>query len=174
MTSDTESMTSKDLCERKESEPATSKIASPVTRRKIRMKKYSKTKSKPTFLSAEEYQRYHPHKFEDFINLLGPTLTEICKMKLARGRKKNTRYTPHQIYIGCEIYAHTDAKTYEYLSNILPLPSLSTTKRILRRKGLYQKTCDKITPAKLPSCIDDQIDDSVPEDIISRPVDSNF
>ena len=107
-------------------------------RRKERERK-AKAKS-PRFQTEKEHRKFLVERFErDFEPLLGPVITELCKMQLRKNKLKKVLYTPRQMDIAIDIMRHCSQKAYIYLTTILPLPSFITVLRVMnKRKGIVK------------------------------------
>ena len=65
---------------------------------------------------------------EDYKPILGPVITELCKMQIKRTKLRTVRYSPLLMDIAVDLMRHCTQKVYNYLTTILPLPSFSTVR----------------------------------------------
>jgi len=94
---------------------------------RIRNRKFNKSKKR-------QYKRFSIDTFtKDYGDLLGPYLTELCKMQLLRRKQKSPRYTPFQKWIATNILVSTSISGYRLLSTMFALPSSTTIIRSLRK-----------------------------------------
>lgn len=80
-----------------------------------------------------KYRRFNATRFLDEAGEhLNRYLTEFCKMELMKKRKKQVQYPYFQKWLSANIYMSTSTSGYELMRKLLPLPSISTVKRLIR------------------------------------------
>ena len=88
----------------------------------------------PTRNLKKRYKRLSVPQFErSYIDLLGKSLTELCKMKLMGRVLKRQNYSPYQKFLATNLLVSGGKSGYRMLRNILTLPCTSTVLRSLER-----------------------------------------
>ena len=89
-------------------------------------------------LKKRKYSRVNIDKFEEeYGELLGPYVSQICKMQLLKHKLKTMRYTKKQIWIGAYMLIGSTILGYKVLRQMMHLPSFSTIRRYLENFHTY-------------------------------------
>ena len=126
-------------------------------KKKLREKQRKKRLVAARFKTDREHRKFLIERFDkDFKPILGPVITELCKMQIKRKNSRKVLFTPLQMDIAVDIKRHCTPKAYNYLTTILPLPSFPTVMRAMSRRDVATAEAEKNRSCEL----DDQLDPS--------------
>ena len=137
--------------------PSSANLPVRIERHRTKRLRNATTREKNRKRGAISYKRFNVDKFSDeHGEILGPYLTEMCRMKFLSQKMKRMRYTPYQIWFASNLMLGTSSKSYKFLRHILPLPSHETVMRTLRKlqssPGISEKNANllktKVNPRK--------------------------